>query len=78
LASGATTVMTTDPTWVDRRTPCWRLPRIQFYRSSSETHLQWKIALGLVPGMLTNPDGTGRRYLFARASRRQPALQSED
>lgn len=63
---GATTVMTTDPGWVGRSTPLCRLPRVQLYQSSTRTHIIRKTALALVPGALTNPDGTGRRYLFKR------------
>jgi peptidoglycan/xylan/chitin deacetylase (PgdA/CDA1 family) len=63
---GATTVMTTDPTWVGPSTPFWRLPRIQLYSLSSERRMRAKIALALVPGALGNPDGTGRGYYRSR------------
>jgi peptidoglycan/xylan/chitin deacetylase (PgdA/CDA1 family) len=36
-ARGATTVMSTVPTWVGRQSPLWRLPRVQLYASSSCT-----------------------------------------
>jgi len=70
LESGATTVMTTDPTWVDRQTPLWRLPRIQLFGSSKPRMISMKVAAATVPGVLINPDGTGRLYrTIQRASR---------
>jgi peptidoglycan/xylan/chitin deacetylase (PgdA/CDA1 family) len=70
-ACGATTVMTTDPTWVDGRTPLWCLPRIQLYGSSDPRHALLKIALAAVPGALLNPDGTGRSYYSTRRAFRE-------
>jgi peptidoglycan/xylan/chitin deacetylase (PgdA/CDA1 family) len=65
VACGAATVMTTDPAWVRHRTPLWRLPRVQLYRSSTPNHIRLKVALAAIPGALFNPNGTGRAYVFS-------------
>ena len=66
MACGATTVMTTDPGWVGRGTATSSLPRVQLYQSSSRRHIRLKIVLATVPGVLVNPDGTGRAYRRSR------------
>jgi hypothetical protein len=54
--------MTTDPMWVDKTFPLWRLPRVQLFRTDSRARMELKIATA-VPGWLrSNPDGTGRLY----------------
>ena len=60
---GATTVMTTEPTWVDDRSPWWRLPRIQLFGEFDRAKIELKIALAALRGVLANPDGSGRKYL---------------
>lgn len=62
MRCGASTVMTTEPTWADNRASLWRLPRIQLSGGSSQAHIEMKIALGAFKGILANPDGSGRRY----------------
>ncbi len=74
-ACGATTVMTTDPTWVDRHTPLWCLPRVQLYGSSDRRHILLKVALATVSGSLVNPDGTGRAYYPIRRGFREAAAR---
>ena len=74
---GATTVMTTEPTWADRRVPLWRLPRVQLCGSDSREKIELKIALAATGRILANPDGTGRVYArinrrARRAARREP------
>lgn len=70
---GATTVMTTEPMWVDERAILWRLPRIQLFEGFARARIESKIALSAFSGALANPDGTGRRY---RASHRQSEAPS--
>lgn len=67
---GATTAMTTEPMWVDNRSPFWRLPRIQLFGGFVEASIELKIALAALRGVLANPDGSGRTY-------RQADQQSE-
>jgi peptidoglycan/xylan/chitin deacetylase (PgdA/CDA1 family) len=62
LRCGATTVMTTEPMWVDRKNPFCRLPRIQLFGEFSPALIELKIALAAQPGVLANPDGSGRAY----------------
>lgn len=59
---GATTIMTTEPMWVQEHSPRWRLPRIQLSGGFTRTRIELKLALASVRGILTNPDGTGRKY----------------
>jgi hypothetical protein len=66
---GATTVMTTEPMWVDRKTSFCRLPRIQLFGMFSQERIELKIALAAQAGLLANPDGTGRAY-WSKARRR--------
>lgn len=65
LNCGATTVMTTEPIWVDRRLPLWRLPRIQLFGSFSREKIELKIAMAAMRGALPNPNGSGRAYLWS-------------
>ncbi len=66
LECGARTVMVTDPTWVRRNCPLWRLPRIQLFGGFSESRIALKVAAAAVSGVLRNPDGTGRLYARRR------------
>lgn len=59
---GATTVMTTEPTWADARSSLWRLPRIQLFGVSSSRHIRAKLALASWGCLLSNPDGAGTAY----------------
>jgi hypothetical protein len=61
-SSGARTVMTTEPMWVTSDATLWRLPRIQVFPHQTAAKITAKVALALVDGVLTNPDGTGRVY----------------
>ena len=70
LDCGVETVMTTEPMWVDRSFPHWRLPRIQLFPGQSRAKIEAKLALAAA-GALANPDGTGRVYRrVVRAARR--------
>jgi peptidoglycan/xylan/chitin deacetylase (PgdA/CDA1 family) len=61
-ACGATTVMTTDPTYVRHTSPLWRLPRLQLSRDLSPSRICLKLTVGSVGRILENPDGSGRAY----------------
>jgi peptidoglycan/xylan/chitin deacetylase (PgdA/CDA1 family) len=61
-ACGVRTATTTEPLWVDRSFPTWRLPRIQLFPGQSPAKILTKIALALRPGTLVDPNGTGRVY----------------
>src|SRR5882724_11229664 len=65
LRNGATTVMTTEPMWVEEHSPFWRLPRIQLFGEFTRTRIELKIALAALRGVLANPDGSGRAYRFS-------------
>jgi peptidoglycan/xylan/chitin deacetylase (PgdA/CDA1 family) len=69
MRCGATTVMTTEPMWVDRKTSFYQLPRIQLFGSFSRERIELKIALAAHAGLLANPDGTGRTYWSATRRR---------
>jgi hypothetical protein len=62
LLCGATTVMTTEPMWVDGHAPFYRLPRIQLFGEFTRARIELKTALAGLRGVLENPDGTGRAY----------------
>ncbi|MCI0337170.1 MAG: polysaccharide deacetylase family protein [Acidobacteria bacterium] len=62
LECGVETVVTTEPMWVDSRFPPWRLPRVQFFDGDSRAKIELKLAVAASGRLLTNPDGTGRRY----------------
>ncbi len=68
LECGVETVVTTDPMWVDRRFPPWRLPRVQFFDGDSQTKIELKLAAAATGRLLTNPNGTGREYRKINAS----------
>jgi hypothetical protein len=79
-------VMTTEPTWVDRTFPLWRLPRVQLFGKYSLGKLKLKMAVAAAGGILSNPDGTGKSYrafnrLYGRSGRLNhagsPALSRE-
>jgi peptidoglycan/xylan/chitin deacetylase (PgdA/CDA1 family) len=61
-ACGAATVFTTEPMWIGSRSQSWRLPRIQLSGRGNMNYVATKISAARVPGLLANPDGTGRRY----------------
>jgi peptidoglycan/xylan/chitin deacetylase (PgdA/CDA1 family) len=60
LRCGATSLMTTEPTWVDGRSDLWRLPRVQLFGGFSRSRIELKIALAAIGGCIPNPDGSGR------------------
>jgi len=62
VSCGATTVMTTEPTWVDESVALWRLPRLQFFGDDSPGKIKLKTALAATGAILKNPDGTGNDY----------------
>jgi peptidoglycan/xylan/chitin deacetylase (PgdA/CDA1 family) len=59
---GARTVMTTEPLWVDRRSPLWRLPRVQLFERQDRATMELKIALSATGSLLRSGDGTGMVY----------------
>lgn len=59
---GVTTVMTTEPTWMDNRYPFWQIPRVQLFSGFTRAKIELKIALAAWPGVLANPNGSGRAY----------------
>jgi peptidoglycan/xylan/chitin deacetylase (PgdA/CDA1 family) len=67
-ACGAETVFTTEPMWAGPASQSWRLPRIQLFGGRDISYLGAKISAARIPGILTNPDGTGRRYVRLKAS----------
>jgi hypothetical protein len=54
--------MTTEPMWVDKTFPLWRLPRVQLFRTDSRGKMELKIATAAPGWLRCNPDGTGRLY----------------
>ena len=68
LDRGAETVMTTEPTWVGPGARLWCLPRVQLFPGSTRARIELKLALAATGRILANPDGTGRRYIVARAA----------
>jgi peptidoglycan/xylan/chitin deacetylase (PgdA/CDA1 family) len=80
LRCGATTVMTTEPTWMDHRVPFWRIPRIQLFGGFSREKIELKVALAALRGALANPNGSGRAYFWSDLRdgilRRKPILQA--
>lgn len=63
---GARTVMTTEPTWADGRSPLWRLPRVQLFGAQGRGMVGLKIAASATGRILVNPDGTGMAYREAK------------
>ncbi|MBU6398936.1 MAG: polysaccharide deacetylase family protein, partial [Verrucomicrobia bacterium] len=74
---GAATVMTTEPMWVGRHSPLWRLPRIQLFGEFNRARIELKLALAAVEGLLTNPDGSGRAYRSAGRRHRSQTPQDQ-
>lgn len=70
---GATTVMTTEPMWMNNCLQLWQIPRIQLFEGFSRAKIELKIALAARPGVLPNPNGSGRDYYsqFRRGVLRQ-------
>ena len=62
LRCGATTIMTTEPTWMESRHPLGQIPRIQLFSGFTRAKIELKIALAAWPGILANPNGSGRAY----------------
>lgn len=60
--AGVDTVVTTEPTWMTTSVPLWRIPRVQLDAGSSGDRVALKVAAAAIPGVLVNPDGTGRAY----------------
>lgn len=81
LRCGATTIMTTEPAWAGNESPFWRLPRIQLFGEFSRAKIELKIALAALPGVLANPNGSGRRHrlgtrgIWSAAARRVASNQ---
>ena len=75
LRCGASTLMTTEPMWVRRKTSLWCLPRIQLFNGSSRARIESKVALAAFRGVLTNPNGTGRAYCFDARRRYAPSAE---
>jgi len=62
IRCGARTVMTTEPTWVDKSFPLWRLPRLQIFGDDTAGKIRLKAAVAATGLILKNPDGTGHAY----------------
>jgi peptidoglycan/xylan/chitin deacetylase (PgdA/CDA1 family)/SAM-dependent methyltransferase/uncharacterized protein YbaR (Trm112 family) len=82
LRCGATTVMTTEPSWVAGQSAFCRLPRIQLFGEFTRTRIELKIALAALRGALANPDGSGRAYCsrfrrHVREGRKTTGLEQE-
>lgn len=71
---GVCTVMTTEPAWVGDRHSLLHLPRVQLFGHQDADRARAKLAAARVPGVLRNPDGTGRsgpnRWRTPRGSRK--------
>lgn len=70
LRSGARTVMTTDPLWVDGDSSPWCMPRVQLFGEQTRGLIELKLAVAATGRILTNPDGTGRQYRNQRRAMR--------
>jgi len=68
---GASNIMTCNPMWAAPGALLLHLPRIQLFGSFSRSRIELKVALAAIPGALSNPDGSGRRY---RSLGRRPGL----
>jgi peptidoglycan/xylan/chitin deacetylase (PgdA/CDA1 family) len=62
LECGVQTAMTTEPYWVDKSIPKWRLPRIQLFGNNTASRIELKLAVAAAGRILTDPNGTGRVY----------------
>jgi hypothetical protein len=69
LGCGARTVMTTDPAWIGAGDRPWLLPRVQIYETQTLSRHRLKIFLASLGWLLSNPDGSGRRYVKNRWSK---------
>jgi peptidoglycan/xylan/chitin deacetylase (PgdA/CDA1 family) len=74
---GAGVVLTTEPLWVDQTFPLWRLPRVQLFSAHGAGVIQFKLALAASGWILSNPDGTGRRYRGMRRLRNAASRNPE-
>lgn len=63
---GASSIMTTEPMWLDAGASLWCLPRVQLFGAFSGARIEIKVALAAFKGAVTNPDGTGRAYRHPR------------
>lgn len=81
IRCGATTVMTTEPMWVDPSFALWRLPRLQFFGDDSPGKIKLKAGVAATGLFLKNPDGTKRayrrRHRAARRSTRRNLMPTE-
>jgi peptidoglycan/xylan/chitin deacetylase (PgdA/CDA1 family) len=71
LDAGVSTLMTTEPMWVEPGWPAWRLPRLQLARHDDQGRAALKAALAAVPGVIADGNGTGRVYRKVRALERK-------
>jgi peptidoglycan/xylan/chitin deacetylase (PgdA/CDA1 family) len=78
LRCGANTVMTTEPIWMDERFSLGQIPRVQLFSGFTRAKIELKLALAAWPGILANPNGSGRAYCSrsssGRASWRRPLV----
>jgi hypothetical protein len=73
LEAGVSTLMTTEPMWVESGWPAWRLPRLQLARHDDAGRAAMKAALAAVPGVIADGNGTGRAYRRVRTLERRAA-----
>ncbi|MFI5349109.1 MAG: polysaccharide deacetylase family protein [Elusimicrobiota bacterium] len=73
---GARFVMTTEPTWADRRFPLWRLPRVQLFGSQGRRRIEFKIAVSATGSILPSGDGTGTIYREINRIARESPLET--
>ena len=66
-AAGAATVMTTEPSWVTRQWPLWRLPRVQLFGEHTRSRIEIKLAAAATGRLLLNPNGVSGRGARALA-----------
>ena len=70
VACGARSCMTTVPAWASPAFAPSALPRVQMHGYYDARRIGLKVLAASVPGLLANPDGTGRAY--ARSPRATP------
>ena len=63
--------MTTDPLWASPSSSPLALPRVQLHSGAPLRRSLLKLAVASVPGVLQNPDGTGRVYVRVDRLRRR-------
>ncbi len=73
LECGVQTAMTTEPYWLDKSIPMWRLPRIQLFGNNTASRIELKLAVAAAGRILTDPNGTGRVYRKIRRLMRSGA-----